>query len=184
MVDAPGAHGYTGDELEDFELEADEGEEVQPSDADKRTSAAVDDAMSAILVHAIKTTTESIIHSATVSPSIAAIVADMLATATQDTADRYKSGGAKTNTRKRQRLTPSSKLGAWLASHYVKTGMSSDAIGSTALRGAFMADTGDDITAHAFGREMTYIYGSTPDKKKRSPTGLQSYIGLRRIVVQ
>ena len=79
-------------------------------------------------------------------------------------------------------LEPPSKLGAWLASHYTSTGAASDAIGSTVLRGAYMADTGDNMNATAFGREMKAIHGDKPDKKKKAPMGIV-YLGLRRIVV-
>ena len=68
---------------------------------------------------------------------------------------------------------------AWLARCYEMTADRGDAIGSTALLDAYMADTNIEMSVQAFGREMIAAHGEGPDKKKRLTKGF-AYLGLRR----
>ena len=70
---------------------------------------------------------------------------------------------------------------AWLARCYETTADRGDAIGSTMLLDAYVADTGIDMSPQAFGREMKVAHGDTAAKKKRTTAGF-AYLGIRRRV--
>jgi len=75
-----------------------------------------------------------------------------------------------------------SKVAAWLARAYVTTGDAADAVGSTALRDAYIAATGDPMSPTAFGREMNKVHGHTEDKKRQMRIEghvVSAYLGLR-----